>query len=79
MRVRPRRFFFLSLSPPAHVRVPDRRRASRRAGGKARGKPPAGSQSGGGRTGGVWNVPLSEKTRGEIFALLAFLLLPFAY
>nr|XP_020019487.1 uncharacterized protein LOC109686550 [Castor canadensis] len=42
---------------PAHVRAPGRRRAPRRAGGKARGKPPAASRCGGGRTGGVWNSP----------------------
>ena len=50
---------------------------ARSAGRKARVKPRAGSLCGGGRTGGVWNVPLSETT-GGFHAPLAFLPLLFA-
>lgn len=71
MRVRRRG----ALSRPRARLRPEAR--ARTAGGKARGKPPSGSQGGGGRTSGVWNVPLLEGG-GDFRAPLAFLPLLFA-
>lgn len=60
--------------PRARLRLQAR---ARTAGGKARGKPPSGSQCGGGRTRGVWNVPLSERGGGfSCSASVSILLFP---